>query len=38
MSGRRHAAFAGIGSALPDRVVSNAYFESILDTSDEWIR
>ena len=38
MSGRRHAAFAGIGSALPDRVVPNAYFESILDTSDEWIR
>ena len=38
MSGRRHAAIAGVGSALPDRVVPNAYFESILDTSDEWIR
>ena len=38
MSGRRHAAIAGVGSALPDRVVPNAYFESVLDTSDEWIR
>jgi 3-oxoacyl-[acyl-carrier-protein] synthase-3 len=38
VSGRRHAAIAGVGSALPDRVVPNAYFESILDTSDEWIR
>jgi 3-oxoacyl-[acyl-carrier-protein] synthase-3 len=38
VSGRRHAAIASVGSALPDRVVSNAYFESILDTSDEWIR
>ena len=38
MSGRRHAVIAGVGSALPDRVVPNAYFESIVDTSDEWIR
>ncbi len=38
MSGRRHATIAGVGSALPDRVVPNAFFESILDTSDEWIR
>jgi len=38
VSGRRHATIAGVGSALPDRVVPNAFFESILDTSDEWIR
>jgi len=38
VSGRRHAVIAGVGSALPDRVVPNAYFESIVDTSDEWIR
>ena len=38
MSGRRHAAIAGVGSALPDRVVPNSFFESIIDTSDEWIR
>jgi len=38
MSGRRHSTIAGVGSALPDRVVPNAFFESILDTSDEWIR
>ncbi len=38
MSGRRHATIAGVGSALPDRIVPNAFFESILDTSDEWIR
>jgi 3-oxoacyl-[acyl-carrier-protein] synthase-3 len=28
---------AGLGSALPERVVPNAFFESTLDTSDEWI-
>ena len=28
---------AGTGSCLPDRVVPNAYFEKIVDTSDEWI-
>jgi 3-oxoacyl-[acyl-carrier-protein] synthase-3 len=38
VSGQRHATIAGVGSALPDRVVPNAFFESILDTSDEWIR
>ncbi|MEW6058728.1 MAG: beta-ketoacyl-ACP synthase III [Actinomycetota bacterium] len=38
MTVRRFAAIAGVGSALPDQVVPNAYFESIVDTSDEWIR
>lgn len=27
----------GFGAYAPDRVVDNAYFESYLDTSDEWI-
>jgi 3-oxoacyl-[acyl-carrier-protein] synthase-3 len=34
----RNATITGVGSALPPRVVPNAWFESILDTSDEWIR
>jgi 3-oxoacyl-[acyl-carrier-protein] synthase-3 len=29
---------AGLGSVLPERVVSNEWFESFIDTSDEWIR
>lgn len=32
------AAIVGLGVALPERVVPNSYFESIFDTSDEWIR
>lgn len=27
----------GTGSYLPEKILTNAYFESILDTSDEWI-
>ena len=38
MSARTHAAVAGVGSVLPERVVPNSYFEGTLDTSDEWIR
>jgi 3-oxoacyl-[acyl-carrier-protein] synthase-3 len=38
VTGRRHATIAGVGSALPERVVPNSFFESFLDTSDEWIR
>jgi 3-oxoacyl-[acyl-carrier-protein] synthase III len=34
----RHAAIAGVGSVLPERVVQNAYFETLVETSDEWIR
>ncbi len=34
----RHATIVGVGSALPERIVPNTFFESILDTSDEWIR
>ena len=32
------AAVRGVGHYLPDRVVPNAEFEAIVDTSDEWIR
>lgn len=38
MSARTHATVAGLGSVLPDRVIPNAYFESLVDTNDEWIR
>jgi 3-oxoacyl-[acyl-carrier-protein] synthase III len=33
----RFARITGTGSALPTNAVPNSYFESILDTSDEWI-
>ncbi|MBT2131262.1 beta-ketoacyl-ACP synthase III [Aliiroseovarius lamellibrachiae] len=32
------AVVKGVGHYLPERVVENSYFESIVDTSDEWIR
>lgn len=28
----------GVGHYLPDRIVPNSHFESLVDTSDEWIR
>ena len=31
------SAVRGVGSALPRRVMKNAEFESLVDTSDEWI-
>jgi 3-oxoacyl-[acyl-carrier-protein] synthase-3 len=34
----RRAVIRGVGHHLPERVVPNAEFEAILDTSDEWIR
>jgi len=34
----RHAAIAGVGSKLPETRIPNTYFESLVDTSDEWIR
>jgi 3-oxoacyl-[acyl-carrier-protein] synthase-3 len=34
----RHATIAGVGSALPPKLVPNSWFESFLDTNDEWIR
>ncbi|HEV2059067.1 MAG TPA: beta-ketoacyl-ACP synthase III [Solirubrobacteraceae bacterium] len=32
------AGVIGIGSALPEQIVTNKQFESYLDTTDEWIR
>ncbi|MBI3647958.1 MAG: ketoacyl-ACP synthase III [Actinobacteria bacterium] len=34
----RHATIAGVGSALPGNRVPNTYFESLVETSDEWIQ
>ena len=33
-----YARIAGIGSYLPEKVLSNADLEEMMDTSDEWIR
>ena len=33
----RTARITGLGTALPDRVLTNADFEKFLDTTDEWI-
>ncbi len=38
MSERAYATIAGVGSSLPERVVPNAEFERLVETSDEWIR
>jgi len=38
VTARRYATIAGLGSRLPDRVVRNADFEALIETSDEWIR
>jgi 3-oxoacyl-[acyl-carrier-protein] synthase-3 len=38
MNAHRHAAVAGVGSVLPDRIVPNEEFERLVETSDEWIR
>lgn len=32
------AVVKGVGHYLPDRVVPNSYFETLIDTSDAWIR
>ena len=37
MAARVRVGIAGTGSYLPDRVVSNTWFEEFLDTTDEWI-
>lgn len=38
MSDGRKAQIAGLGSALPSRRVPNSYFETLVDTNDQWIR
>lgn len=37
MSQAARAAVTGLGIALPERVMTNADYEKIVDTSDEWI-
>jgi 3-oxoacyl-[acyl-carrier-protein] synthase III len=32
------AAITAVGHYLPDKILDNKYFESIVDTSDEWIK
>jgi len=32
------AVISGVGMYVPDKVLDNAYFESIVDTNDEWIK
>ena len=34
----RYATITGVGSYLPPRLVPNSWFESFVDTNDEWIR
>lgn len=34
----KYARITGTGSSLPERVVTNADLEALVDTSDEWIR
>ncbi len=39
MNNKSHSAIiTGVGMYVPDKVLDNAYFESIVDTNDEWIR
>ncbi|RMD48680.1 MAG: 3-oxoacyl-ACP synthase, partial [Ignavibacteria bacterium] len=33
-----NAKITGVGMYVPDKVLDNKYFESIVDTNDEWIR
>jgi 3-oxoacyl-[acyl-carrier-protein] synthase-3 len=37
MASRIRVGIAGTGSYVPERVVTNAFFEEYLDTSDDWI-
>jgi 3-oxoacyl-[acyl-carrier-protein] synthase-3 len=37
MKKRLHAEIIATGSAVPERILNNRYFEKIVETSDEWI-
>ena len=37
MDGTLKAALVGFGAAVPEKILTNADFEKMLDTSDEWI-
>ena len=36
--GQISAVVTGVGMYVPDKILDNKYFESIVDTNDEWIR
>ncbi len=38
MAAEQRAGIVGIGSAVPDKVLTNSDLEKMVDTSDEWIR
>ena len=35
---RFNAVVTGVGMYVPDKILDNKYFESIVETNDEWIR
>ncbi|MBF0494315.1 MAG: ketoacyl-ACP synthase III [Candidatus Omnitrophica bacterium] len=37
MSGARHTGIIGVGKYLPEKVLTNADLEKLVDTTDEWI-
>ena len=37
-SNKLNAAITAVGMYVPDKVLDNKYFESIIDTNDEWIK
>ncbi len=37
-SNKVNAAITGVGMYVPEKVLDNKYFESIIDTNDEWIK
>jgi 3-oxoacyl-[acyl-carrier-protein] synthase-3 len=37
VTGPHHARIVAVGSALPERVVPNAYFETLVETTNDWI-
>ncbi|HSP86504.1 MAG TPA: beta-ketoacyl-ACP synthase III [Ignavibacteriaceae bacterium] len=38
MEKKYNAVVTGLGMYVPDKIMDNAYFEKIVDTTDEWIR
>ena len=35
---RYNAMITGVGMYTPDKILDNKYFESIVETNDEWIK
>src|SRR5690606_21257483 len=38
MEKKFNATVTALGMYIPDKILDNAYFEKIVDTTDEWIR